>query len=289
MIAVIGGTGTTGREVVAGLLAAGADFTCIVRDVDRAEGQLGDAVALAEGDLADPASIEAACRGCETLFLLSGDSPAMADQQKGAIDAARRAGVRRIVNASGMMLDPAMMIPRLRLEIEDHLKASGAEWTLLRPNFFRQNLLRTAAAVRIEDRMVLPFPPDVPIAMIDVRDTADAAVRVLTEDGHAGATYALTGIPVTLQECAAALSPILGKDVAYVQVPLAEAQATMREQGAPDWVLDHFANITDCIESGGLSRETDDFENLTGYPPRGLDDFFARYIMAFGGGRGMAG
>ena len=286
MIAVIGGTGTTGREIVEGLRQAGAAFRCIIRDTVRAAGQLGDDVALIEGDLADPATIEAGCAGCESLFLLSGHGPAMADQQKSAIDAAIRAGVRRIVKSAGMMVDPAMMIPRLHVEAEDHLKASGVDWTILRPNFFCQNLLNAAGAVRAEDKMIMPFPADVPIAMIDVRDTAAVAVRVLTGDGHGGVTYELTGSPVTLDECARVLSRTLGKDVAYVQAPLETAHSMMRDQGAPDWVLDQVANILTYIERGGLSRATGDVEEITGRPPRTLDDFFSRYVMAFGGGRG---
>ncbi len=286
MIAVIGATGTTGREVVKGLREAGAAFRCIVRDTGRAEGQLGDDVALIEGDLADPATIEAGCAGCGTLFLLSGHGPALAEQQSGAIDAATRAGVRRIVKSAGMMVDPAMMIPRLHLAAEDHLKAAAADWTILRPNFFRQNLLNAAGAVRAEDTMTMPFPAAMPIAMVDVRDTAAVAVRVLTEDGHSGVTYELTGAPVTLDDCAAALSRVLGKDVVYVQAPLEAAQAMMRENGAPDWTLDQVADIVTSIESGGLSRATGNVENITGRAPRTLDDFFSRYVMAFGGGRG---
>ena len=286
MIAVIGGTGTTGREVVKGLQEAGVAFRCIVRDADRAQGMLGDDVAVAEGDLSDPATVEAGCRGCESLFLLSGHSPVMADQQKNAIDAANRAGVRRIVKSAGMMVDRQMMIPRLHVETEDHLKESGVEWTILRPNFFRQNLLNAAGAVRGQDKIIMPFPADVPIAMIDVRDTAAVAVKVLTMDGHAGVTYELTGVPVTLNECAGVLTQALGKVVAYVQAPLETAQAKMRENGAPDWALDQVANIVACIERSGLSRATGDVEKITGRPPRTLDDFFADYLMAFGGGRG---
>lgn len=286
MIAVIGGTGTTGREVVKGLLATGADIRCIVRDAERAAGVLGDDVDLVEGDLADPATIEAGCRGCVSLFLLSGHSPVMAEQQKNAIDAAKRAGVGRIVKSAGMMVDPEMMIPRLHVEAEDHLKQSGIDWTILRPNFFRQNLLNAAGAVRAEDKMIMPFPADMPIAMIDVRDTADVAVRVLTEDGHSGVTYELAGDPVTLSECAAVLSGALGKDVVYVQAPLEMAQTMMRDQSAPDWALDQVANILTYIDRGGLSRATDDVEKLTGRAPRSLGDFVTDYIMAFGGGRG---
>ena len=124
----------------------------------------------------------------------------MADQQKSAIDAAIRAGVRRIVKSAGMMVDPAMMIPRLHVEAEDHLKASGVDWTILRPNFFCQNLLNAAGAVRAEDRMIMPFPADVPIAMIDARDTADVAVRVLTAvlaEGDADAAVAVRQALVT--------------------------------------------------------------------------------------------
>jgi uncharacterized protein YbjT (DUF2867 family) len=286
MIAVIGGTGTTGREVVKGLADAGASFRCIVRDPDRAAGQLGDDIALVEGDLADPATIEAGCAGCESLFLLSGHGPVMAEQQKGAIDAARRAGVRRIVKSAGMMVNSAMMIPRLHIEAENHLKASGVDWTILRPNFFRQNLLNTAGAVREQNKMIMPFPADVPIAMIDVFDTADVAVHVLGQEGHSGATYELTGAPVTLNECAAALSRALGREVVYVQAPLDAAQAMMRDRGAPDWALDQVANIVSCIEDGELSRATGDVEKITGHSPRTPDDFFTDYIMAFGGGRG---
>ena len=286
MIAVIGGTGTTGREVVKGLQEEGARFRCIVRDAERAQGMLGDDVAVVEGDLADPATVEAGCRDCEALFLLSGHSPAMAEQQINAIDAAKRAGVRRIVKSAGMMVHPEMMIQRLHVEAEDHLKESRADWTILRPNFFRQNLLNAAGVVREQDKIIMPFPADVPIAMIDVRDTAAVAVKVLTEDGHAGVTYELTGVPVTLNECAAALTRALGKNIAYVQAPLEKAQAMMRENGAPDWALDQIANIVTCIEQGVLSRATGDVEKLIGRAPRTLDDFFSRYIMAFGGGRG---
>ncbi len=281
MIAVIGSTGTTGRELVKGLLAAGAKFRCIVRDAARAAKVLGDGVDLVVGELDDPASIEAGCTGCEKLYLLSRHAPVQGEQHRSAIDAAKRAGVRRIVKSSGMMTDREMPLPRQHQQAEDHLKASGVDWTILRPNFFMQNLLNTAPLVKAQGKVMMLFAGDVAIGIIDVRDAAEVAVAVLTGDGHSGRTYELTGAPVTLNDAAAALSAALGRDVPYVQAPFERVRAMMSEKGAPDWEIEHLANIATAIVRGDLSRTTDTVRSVTGHEPRTLAAFMAENVSVF--------
>ncbi len=126
MIAVIGGTGVPGIYVVRGLLEAGQALRCIVRDVDGALEKLGGDVELAVGDVTDSASIEAGCAGCDALFLLTPHNPALGKQQSDAIDAAKRAGVARIVKLAGMMINPEMLIPGQHVVAENHRGKAGS-------------------------------------------------------------------------------------------------------------------------------------------------------------------
>lgn len=281
MIAVIGGTGTTGKHVIAELQALGAEFKCIVRDEGKAREALGPDVALVTGDVSDAATVEAGCAGCDALFLLSPHNPALGKHQSEAIDAAKRAGVTRIVKLAGMMTNPEMQIPAQHGIAERHLQESGTDWTIVRPNFFMQNLLNTAPAVKGQGKMIMPFPGDVPIGMIDVRDSAAVCARALTEDGHTEKLYELTGALVTLNDAAAALSTALGSEVPYVQAPLEMAQKMIRDQGAPDWAAEHVGNIVRDIEAGTMSRDTGQVVALLGRPPRTLADFMADHVALY--------
>lgn len=283
MIVVIGGTGTTGKHVVAELQALGAEVRCIVRNEASAREKLGAGVALVVGDISDPASIEAGCAGGDALFLLSPHNPALGRQQGDAIDAAKRAGIGRIVKLAGMMTNLEMRIPAQHGIAERHLQESGTDWTIIRPNFFLQNLLNTAGAVKGQGKMIMPFAADVPIGMVDVRDSAAVSAKTLTQDGHVGKLYELTGAQVTLNDAAAALSAVLGTEIPYIQAPLEMAQKMVKDQGAPDWAAEHIGNIKLDIEAGTMSRDTGQVAELLGRAPRTLAEFMADHAAAFRG------
>ena len=281
MIAVIGGTGTTGQYVVAELQKRDADFRCIMRDEAKARATMGDGVRLVTGDISDAASIEEGCAGCDALFLLSPHNPALGQQQSDAIDAAKRAGVTRIVKLAGMMTNPEMRIPAQHGIAERYLQASGTAWTIIRPNFFMQNLLNAAPAVKGQGKIVMPFPADQPIGMIDVRDSAEVCALALLEDGHAEQIYELTGALVTLNAVAEALSDALGKEIPYFQAPIEAAQKMIRDQGAPDWAAEHVGNIVKDIGAGSMSRDTGQVAALLGRPARTLAAFIADNAAAY--------
>ena len=224
MISIIGATGTTGKYLVQELAGKGLEFRCIIRDADRAREALGEDIDFVTGDISDVATVEAGCAGCDTLFLLSPHNPALGQQQSDAVDAAKRAGVTRIVKLAGMMTNADMRIPAEHAIAERYLQESGTAWTIVRPNFFMQNLLNTAGAVKGQGKMIMPFDSEIPIGMIDARDIAAVCATVLTEDGYAGKLLEVTGGLVTLNDCAAALSAVLGTEVPFVRAPLEMAQ-----------------------------------------------------------------
>ena len=281
MIAIIGATGTTGKYLVQELAGKGVEFRCIVRDADRTREVLGDGVALATGDISEPATVEAACAGCDALFLLSPHNPALGQQQSDAVDAAKRAGVTRIVKLAGMMTNADMRIPAQHAIAERYVEESGAAWTIIRPNFFMQNLLNTAGVVKGQGKMMMPFDPEVPIGMIDARDTAAVCATVLTEDGYAGKLLELTGGLVTLNDCAAALTAVLGKEVPFVRAPLEIAQKMAAENGAPDWAVEHIGNIALDIEARTMSRDTGTVAEILGRPARTIAGFFDDHAAQF--------
>jgi len=285
MIGVIGGTGNTGRAVVAALQAKGADFRCLVRDLGKAAETLGSDVELVQADTADAATIEAGLAGCDKLFLLTGHSPAMGEQQIAAIEAAKRAGVKHIVKLSGgdavATPDCPSKIGQAHWQVEEALKASGVEWTILRPGLFMQNFLNMAGMVKEQSKIMMPVPADVEAGMIDVRDTADVAAEVLTGDGHNGQSYSLASANRTPGDVAAVLSAELGREIAFVEVPMEGAVGAMKERGMPEWLIDHQSAVMGLLATGVLAQTNDNIEKITGHPARTLEDFAHDFAGAF--------
>jgi len=286
MIGVIGATGMTGRELVAALKEKGAEFRCLVRDTAKAAETLGGDVELVQADLADAASIEAGLQGCDKLFLLSGHSPVMVEQQLNAVNAAKAVEVNHIVKLSGgsfiIKEDTPALIGRGHWQIEQEICASGIDWTFLRPGFFMQNFLNMAEAIKGMGKVMMPVPADVGLGMIDVRDTADAAAGILTSDGHAGQVYELSGPNVTPAEAVAAIGSAIGKEIAFVPVPMEGAIGAMKERGMPDWLVDHQSTLMGIAAAGNMATYGNDLiEKLAGHAPRTPADFARDNAGAF--------
>ena len=288
MIGIIGATGTTGRGLIATLKEKGAAFRCLVRDTAKAAETLGSDVALVQADLGDGASIEAGLQGCDKLFLLSGHSPVMVEQQLNAVNAAKAAGVKHIVKLSGgsfiIKEDTPAMIGRGHWQIEQEIRKSGLDWTFLRPGFFMQNFLNMAEAIKGMGKVMMPVPADVGLGMIDVRDTADAAAAILTTEGHAGQVYELSGPNITPAQAVAAIGDAICKEITFVQVPMEGAIGAMKERGMPDWLVDHQSTLMGIAADGNMASYGNNLiETLAGHAPRTPVDFARDHIGAFKG------
>ncbi len=120
--------------------------------------------------------------------------------------------------------------------------------------------------------------------MIDVRDIVDVAVKVLTEDGHEGKSYNLTGpASISFHDVAAALSKALGKQVNYVNVPLEAAREGMIGMGMSEWFADAMGEYFQAFSAGYGDFTTPDVENVTGHPARSYETFARDFAQAFGG------
>ena len=162
------------------------------------------------------------------------------------------------------------------------LKASGLPYTIIAPHFFMQNTMMAAQTVASDGVVYMPFR-DGKTGMIDVRDIVDVAFKVLTEDGHEGKTYDLTGPEsISFHDVAAGLSKVLGKEVKYVDVPLEAGREAMVGMGLSEWVGDAMTEYFQTFSAGYGDFTTPDVEEITGHPARSYETFARDFAQVFG-------
>jgi uncharacterized protein YbjT (DUF2867 family) len=238
-----------------------------------------------EGDFDQPDSLERAMDGCDRLFLLSPTHPELPRREKGAIDAARRAGVTHIVKLSttGADIDSACGLLSRHAEVEAHLIGSGLDYTVLRPTCYMHVHLLPLHTVRANGTWY-GMTGDGPHAYIDTRDVASVAAAVLTTPGHEGKAYELSGPEaITMPEAAAQLSRVIGSSVAYVDLPADEFRSSLLGAGLPDWLAEGIVTLYQMIRDGHLATVTGSVEELTGRPPRAYGEFAEAHKQAFAG------
>jgi uncharacterized protein YbjT (DUF2867 family) len=281
-ILVTAATGNIGRAIVADLTERDAGFRAASRDPEKLDG-VADTAAV---DFGDPPSISAALDGIEVVFLNCSQHPDLARWQTNVVSAASEAGVRHVVKVSGGSAvtgpDSASWVGRAHAEVEQSLDESGIDHTILRPNYYAQNLLMLAEPIQ---NGKLPVPlPDQKMSIVDARDVGAVAAAILLEPApHAGQIYDLTG-PESLSfaDVAARLSDAVGHDVQHVAPPVEAAVETLKGKGAPEWLQRHFAEIMGIFAAdASVGRVDDTVERITGRRPRDIGQFAQDHVNAF--------
>lgn len=260
MIAVVGATGNTGRAVVNELKQLGQNPVCVVRNAEKAREVLGPDAKTAVAELTDRAALEKALQGVQSVFVVTGHNPGMVEQQNNVLDAAIKAGAKYLVRVSGgravAVPDSESVIGRSHYAIEQRLRDSGIGWVILRPGLFMQNVFTQAATIKNDNKMVLPFAKDLPVALTDVRDTGAVGARILIDPTpHAGKTYEFTGKLTNYGEFADVFSQVLGRTITYVGVTPEQAEQAMKSRGMPDWLVQHLVVIAKLGANGAFSNE----------------------------------
>lgn len=282
-VLVTGATGTIGSGVVRALRRRGLATRAFVRDRARGSAVLGDDVELATGDLAHPSSVREALRGVQRLLLCTPNDPEQVRREVTVIDAAAEAGVGLVVKigAIGAHDDSPLAFWRAHARIEQQLRSSGPPAVVLRPSMFMTNLLAAADTLRQTSRLFAPAG-DAKISLIDPRDVAATAAAVLTEDGHDGRTYTLTGPhALTYHEVAAQITLATGRPVEYVDIADIAARAAMTAAGMPNWFADQLVLLWEQLRQGAGETTTDVVRVLTGQPPRRVADFARDHARVF--------
>jgi (4-alkanoyl-5-oxo-2,5-dihydrofuran-3-yl)methyl phosphate reductase len=282
MILVFGATGMVGGEVARQLIAIGQTPRLLVRDPAKARAFAGRAE-IVQGDLADARSLPAALKGIDSVFLLTGTHGGVDPQlEANAIDAAKAAGVARVVKLSVVGADnPFDTFGRLHAELEARLRQSGLAWTMLRPHFFMSNMLRWAGTIRSDGAVYYPTAQGRWCA-IDPADIAAVAVTALTEPGHAGRAYTLSG-PESLSagEYVEKLSAAIGKPIRFINVPLQAVRDGLRQGGMPDLHADPLIDLLGAMKANKLDFVSDGVAAALGRNASGFDAWADRNAAAF--------
>ncbi|WP_331738773.1 NAD(P)H-binding protein (plasmid) [Streptomyces sp. NBC_00727] len=280
MILVTGSTGTIGREVVR-LLPVGPAVRIMARHPARVACATRNAQ-IVHGDFTDPASLTNALHNVHTAFLVTNPD---GDDDARFLEPARAAGVRHIVKLSAAaVIDPRAddLITRHQRRNEELLRASGMDWTLLRPRAFMSNTLSWARSIRADRVVRAPYGTSVN-ACVDPRDVAEAAVRALTgaAGDHAGRAYTLTG-PQALSAAqqTAQLAGLLGQELRFEELSPQQARTAL-EARHPAGIADALLESARRQHSGSKAVVDPTLPALLGRPARTFRDWAADHLDAF--------
>ncbi|MFF3071356.1 SDR family oxidoreductase [Kitasatospora sp. NPDC057936] len=278
MIVVTGATGNVGRPLVQALATAGHQVTA----VSRRAAPVPDGVRHVAADLTGPAGLEPVLTGAKALFLLlSGDMHAAGADPADIIGRAAARGVRRIVLLSSQGVATRPFGPtRIAIHgVEDALRESGTEWTILRPGGFASNALWWAESVRAQRVVAAPFG-DVGVPIVDPADIAEVAAACLVENGHTGGVYELTGPElITPRRQTEAIAAALGSPVRFAELTREEARSAM-SRAMPVELADDTLDILGSPNPAEL-RISPDVQRVLGRAPRPFADWAARNAAAF--------
>jgi len=260
LVLVTGASGNVGSRIVRRLVARGIPVRAFVRKGEKAP---AGAEAF-EGDLADRERVRAAVKGVSKVYLLTAGTD-VASLEANVIDAASAEGVKHIVKHSvqGAEYDTGI-IPKQHRAGEKRIEATKMGWTFLRPASFASNAFGWIGMLKGGDAVYAPMG-EASLPVIDPEDIAAVAEKVLTEEGHIGKAYTLTG-PETLTtaEQVAIVGKAIGRKLSYVNVPDDAARKGMVDMGMPAAYADMMIDLVKLLRGMGRIEPTKTVSELLG-------------------------
>lgn len=263
---VIGGTGKTGRRVEERLEARGVETRIASRSANPSF------------DWNDTDTWDAALEGVTAAYITYAPDlaiPGATESIRAFVDRAVARGVKRLVLLSGRGEEEAQACERI-------VQQADVEWTIVRSSWFMQNFSEGEFLGMVIDGAITLPAADVAEPFIDVNDIADVAVAALTEEGHAGEIYEVTGPRMmTFAEVAQEITLAAGRDVQFVQIPAEAFAGAIAESGAPEeiaWLLNY---LFETVLDGRNEYVCDGVKRALGRESADFADF-ARRIAARG-------
>jgi len=270
-VGVTGATGNLGRRVAAELSSRGVQQRLIVRDPARAPQLPGAEVAIASYQ--DAEAMARALDGTSTLFLVSGhEDPDRISLHRKVVDGARLAGVERIVYTSFMGAAPGATFPYARDHggTEQAVRDAGISLTSMRNTLYAD----VAPLFVGQDGVIRAPAAHGRVAWVARADVARLAAVLLTEPGHEGQIYDVSGPhAIDLFETARILTKATRRPITYHAETLDEARAS--RAGHPDWLVDGWIGSYRMLDTGEGSVTSHTIEHLTGRRPMTLSEFLA--------------
>jgi NAD(P)H dehydrogenase (quinone) len=283
MILLTGATGKTGSATAKLLLEKAVPFRALVRNAEKAQWLKDAGVELIIGDLSDRTVVQQALTGIDRALLITVNEQNQLDMEKQFVDCAVAANVGHIVKLSAMdaSADTVLQTPRTHWQSEEHIRASGLKWTMIRPSFFMQNLLPNAATIRNESKLVLPLGKG-KVGFVSVNDSAALIAEALVGNGHEGQIYVFTGSEsLSCYEVAGQFSEVLGREIEYHEQPLDEYRDRLLGVGLAPWRVDSIVSMFEEISSGTHDFVTDTFSKVLGREPTSFKQFIQENIDVY--------
>ena len=286
MILITGATGKTGSEVSRQLAAGGVAFRALVHSPERVAVVKDWTDDIAIGDYADDDAIAKALDGISRVLMIVPNGENQLTLENNFTDLCGKLGVQHLVKLSSMeaTAESPAPIPKMHVASENYIKQSDLDWTLIKPTFFMQNFVNMAPKIREQNQFALPMGEGM-VPATDLRDVGEVIKKVLTEEGHNGQSYIMTGPEVlTFAQIAERFSAVLGRDIAYVDQPMEEYRAILSSVGLSDWRVNAVCLEFAEIAKGVADHTTDTIQNLLGRAPRSFDQFIEDHRDLFTSG-----
>lgn len=282
---IIVNSGNIGTPVALELAKAGVPVTLAVRapKADAEWKKLG--IQQTAFDINSVDSMTRALQGGDAFFSLTPLVENLVEAGCKAIEAAKAAGIRKIVRSSaqGAGPDATINLGRMHYAVEKAVQDSGIPFTVLRPANFMQNYLNfgTPETIRGQSAFYSPLG-DAKISPIDTRDISAVAAKVLLESGHEGKCYELTGVEsLSNADIAELFSEALGRKISHVSIPEAAANEAMAKGGMPPWLVKVLAELNAVGKAGYLAAVKPDAELILKRGPIKFAQFIQDHLGTF--------
>jgi uncharacterized protein YbjT (DUF2867 family) len=300
-ILVTGATGTVGSEVVKQLTSissssssSGHKIRAAVHSKNKADKLKqfdNKRVEIVELDYTKPETVADALNKVDKLYLQTLPVPDVTDICSNLVKEAKKNGVEYIVKLSAMGADSERESTILRLHGEEEkiIGDSGVAYTFLRPPAFMQNLVtQFGHTIRTQNAFYVPAG-DGKMSIVDTRDIATIAARMLTNNGNGGGSqqhhnkaYDITGQDaLSYRQVADILSNEVGKKISYIDISEDDTRKGMEQVGMSDWYIDIMIELFRIIRAGYGSETTAAVEHITGRKPISFAQFAKDYAEVF--------
>jgi len=282
-VLVTGVGGTVGTQVVKALGVSGLAFRAAYHSEAKAAAARRDEIDAVAVDYDRPETMRAALQGISALILIGPVSDRLVEMEASVIDQAVAAGVQRLVKLSVWRAsEEGYHFARWHRAGEKKIEATKIPYTFLRPNGYMQNFVTyQGESIRRQSAFHLAAGHS-KSSLIDVRDIAQVAVRVLSEPDHEGRAYDLSG-PESLSyhQIANSLSVATGRKIAYVNVPVESLAGALAQQGYPAWLVDALVDLQRYENEGLASDALGSVATILGRRATSFDRFARDYASAW--------
>ncbi|MGI4824469.1 MAG: SDR family oxidoreductase [Janthinobacterium lividum] len=281
MLAITGATGHLGQATIKALLTKvpATDIVAVVRDPQKATDLQQQGVQVRRGNYDDATSLVAAFQGIDIVFLVSGtDLVHRAQQHQRVIDAAKQAGVQRLVYTS--VLNPSQTshfgASPSHFATEEYLLASGLTYTVLRNTLYLDLVPGLVGKDAVSSGKFFFAAGDGKVSYALREEIAQASANALTSGEHENKIYDIAPTPAySMHDVATALSEVTGQPVAYVPVSVEDMAAGMRQHHVPEPIVEMMGGIGRAMDAGEFDVTSPAFEQLLGRKPTDLKTYLA--------------